>query len=168
MSAQERFLLLVGPEPGAQAWAKRRLEPMHRGLGKGSAAISVDAFPVRWAQEADLFDGTVSFKRAGIGVQDRSGSRWSDQSKPSLAGGNVTTAPVIGTVADDLAGAVEVSGGQEGLEGLRILGLAWGRESRDNQGRGRIDAEVDLAVGASPVSVDSGEPRIWASDLKAG
>jgi hypothetical protein len=72
MSAQERFLLLVGPEPGAQAWGKRRLEPMHRGLGKGSAAISVDAFPVRWAQDAvvnaDSFYGTVSFERAGIGA----------------------------------------------------------------------------------------------------
>jgi len=48
------------------------------------------------------------------------------------------------------------------------MGLAWGHETGDNQGRGWIDAEMDLAVGASPLPVDSGEPGIGASDLKAG
>jgi len=61
MSTQERLLLLVGPKPGSHACAERRLEPMHCGFGEGSASVMVGAFPVRLAEEADFFDGTVSF-----------------------------------------------------------------------------------------------------------
>ena len=39
MGAQERLLLLVGPEPGAQARSERSLDPVHGGLGKRSSAV---------------------------------------------------------------------------------------------------------------------------------
>lgn len=52
------------------------------------------------------------------------------------------------------------------------MGLAWSKETRDNQGGGRIDTELDLAVGASLLPMDRGEPvvlqGIGPSDLKAG
>ena len=76
MSTQQGLLLLVGPEPGAQAGSERSLEPMHCGFGDGSPSVMVGAFPVRPAQEADAFDGTVSFDHGGFIVKDSAGPRW--------------------------------------------------------------------------------------------
>ena len=118
MSAQEGFLLLVWPEPGAQARTERGLEPMHCGFCKGSAPVTVKAFPVRLAKEADGFEGTVSFDQAGFMVKDGAGPRWSYEPKSPPTRASVTAAPVIGAVADDFPGGGEVGGGQEGIEGL--------------------------------------------------
>ena len=60
MRTQERFLALVGPESGAQAWTQGCFEPMHCGFGKGSAPIMMEAFPSRLAQETNAIDGPVS------------------------------------------------------------------------------------------------------------
>jgi hypothetical protein len=97
-------VLLVEPDSGAQARAERGLESMHRGFGEGSAAVSVVAFPVRFAEESDSFDGSVSFVRAGVVAQDRSGPWWGNQSQFAFARSSITTAPVIGAVSDDFAG----------------------------------------------------------------
>jgi hypothetical protein len=70
MSTQERFLLLVGPEPGVQAGTKRCLESMHDGRGEGSTAVMLGTFPIRLAQEPGAFDATVSFERAGFEAKD--------------------------------------------------------------------------------------------------
>jgi hypothetical protein len=43
MSTQQRFLFLVGPEPGVQAGTKRGLESMNRGFGEGSPAEMLGA-----------------------------------------------------------------------------------------------------------------------------
>ena len=140
---------------------------MHRGFGEGSPSVMVGAFPVRPAREADAFDSTVSFERARFIVKDGAGPRWCNQTQSRLARGNIAAAPVIGNVADDFPGGGKVSGGQDGIEGLLIVSLAWGYETGDNQGGGWIDAEMDLAVGASLLPMDSGEPGIGTSDLKA-
>jgi hypothetical protein len=163
---QERFVLLVEPDSGAQAWAERGLESVHRGFGERSAAVSVEAFPVRFAEESDSFDGSVSFVRAGVVAHDRSGPRWGNQSQFAFAHGSITTTPVIGAVAYDFPGGTEVSRSQEGIEGLRVVGLARSNETGDNQRRGRIDADMDLAVGAPLLAVDCGKPGIGATDLK--
>ena len=62
VSAQEGFLLLVGPETGAQAWAEGGLNSMHRGFGEGSSPVTLKAFPVCFAQGADLPDSPVSLE----------------------------------------------------------------------------------------------------------
>jgi hypothetical protein len=46
MGAQERLLLLVGPEPGAQARSERSLDPVLGGLGKRSSAVMLGTLPV--------------------------------------------------------------------------------------------------------------------------
>lgn len=43
-----------------------------------------------------------------------------------------------------------------------------GKKTGDNQGGGWIDAEMDLAVGASLLAMGRAETGIGASDLKAG
>jgi hypothetical protein len=60
MSTQESLFLLVGPETGAQAWAEGSLDSVHRGFGEGSSTVTVEAFPICLAEEADAFDGAVS------------------------------------------------------------------------------------------------------------
>jgi hypothetical protein len=60
VGTQECFLLLVVPDPRAQAGTKRCLESMHRGFGEGSSAVMLGALPFRFAQEADSLDGTIS------------------------------------------------------------------------------------------------------------
>ena len=62
MGAQEGFLLLVGPETGAQAWTEGRLDSVHCGFGEGSSAVTVKALPVCLAQEEDAFDCTISLE----------------------------------------------------------------------------------------------------------
>jgi hypothetical protein len=126
------------------------------------------AFPVRLAEEADAFDGTVSLEKTGVIVKDCAGPRWRYQSKSMLLGARVTAAPVIGAVADDFPARRKIGCSQEGLEGLRVVGLAWGYKTGNDQGGVRIDAEMDFAIGASLLPMDSGEPGIGASDLKAG
>jgi hypothetical protein len=119
VGTQEHFLLLVGPEPGAQSGTERCLESMHRGFGEGSAAIIFGALPVRFAYAADAYDGAISFKRAGFEAQDRARSWWGDQTQLAPARGNITAAPVTGAVADDFPGGGKVGSSQEGIEGLR-------------------------------------------------
>jgi hypothetical protein len=108
----------------------------------------LEALPSRFAQEADPFDGSVTFERTGIVVQDRARSWRGNQSKMAFASGGITAAPIIGAVPDDFPGG-DMASLQEGPEGLGVVGLAWGDYTCDNQGRGGIDAEMNLAVGAS-------------------
>jgi hypothetical protein len=77
---------------------------MHRGFGEGSSTVVVGAFPVRPFEEADSFDGTISFACAGIVAPYRARSWWCNQPKSAPARPSITAAPVMGAVTDDFPG----------------------------------------------------------------
>lgn len=81
-------------------------------------------------------------------VDDCTAARWGDEAQAALARVGIAAAPVIGSVSDDLVPSRELGGSEQRIKRFRVVGLAWGDESGDDQGRVRVYSEMDLTVRA--------------------
>ena len=141
---------------------------MHRGFGERTSPEAVRAFPVRFAQEEGVFDRLVSFQRAAFVEQDGTRAWRSDEPEASPSGRSVAVTAVVGPVTDYFPSRCKVSRRQGRLQRRRVMGLARGHQTGNDQGGVRIDAEVDLPIGTSLVPMNWGMTGIRAPDLEAG
>ena len=142
--------------------AEGRLEPVHSGSVLCSTAVVPWPSPVRQAEEADFLDRLVAGLPVRSGMEDGAFTGWGEEPGLVVFGCGVAHATVVSAVSDDGRSALRLGNIEDVPEYLTVVQLAGGDDpGHDQQGR-RVNPEMNLAIGATPVAVHSSKPAVAA------